>query len=312
MKRKAVAFLALFSFACFLIGSIGFAATYVWKRGASTLAVSTEFGQTRDSTDGWKPLTSESSEEEQTFDSSDISRFSLRTDLAKLQFVTSPSDTITVRLTSQSSDKYKPEIKAEQRGDHLSVEVLHPEQTGFGLDRIQDLLQNNNNQSLTMTVEVALPDKVFSEVRLQSDMGSIALGGMKADKLHIRSDAGSVHLNDYVGKKLEVNTNIGSIQLKEIDAEINVSSDIGSISVEQSSILHPLNIKNEIGKVELIVSKVAPMTMELTTSMGSIHTNLPGMTEEERRRTYWKGSYGNNGPSVKINTEIGSISVLSK
>ncbi|GIP35628.1 DUF4097 family beta strand repeat-containing protein [Paenibacillus sp. J2TS4] len=291
MKRKMVVVVVLFSLVCFLVGAIGLGLTFAWKP-----TVSAESNHT---------------DQERAFDSTSIHQLDIYTDIADIIFVPSSSDLITVRLNGTTTDKYKPELITKQEKDKLTVEVRHPKQKGINLSLLQDWISEERDNLLTK-LEVEIPDKIYADIKASSDIGSVRIADLEANQLYLSSKTGSVELSHYSGEQLEVQTDIGRVQLSEIKADMNVNSSIGKVSVDMTSVLHPINIQTEIGAVQVTVEEMTPMKVELQTSIGSIRTDLPEMTVDQQDKSNYTASFGSDGPPVKIYTEIGSITVRSR
>lgn len=313
-------------FLCFIIGAAGLAYTFV-----------SEAGQAR---------ATESVETERVLDAAGVRDLSISSSIGHVRLILEETDKIRVRLTGTVPDKLKKQLtlKAETAGDRLVVD-LDTGKVNIGLNLSQWISWIKQE---SIQLEVIVPPTVYDSVKIKSDIGTahvdrlqasrldlesdtgkvtvsrfeggqvtaksavgvIDLTSIRSDQLTVRSDTGKIEVDGFTGKRLDVKSDIGTVLLNNIDSPIQAKTDTGKIELKADTILHDVDLATDIGGVEVIMNRIpAALQFDLYSSLGKVAFHPDGAKYDVKESSRLKGSIGSDGPVLRIQTEIGKITV---
>jgi DUF4097 and DUF4098 domain-containing protein YvlB len=192
------------------------------------------------------------------------------------------------------------EVNATQSGNHVVVDVKSARRSHgfhFGWSRSASLI-------------VSVPAE--SDVTARSGDGSINLERI-AGHLDLRSGDGSIHARQVTGD-VEVQTGDGSITIDGAFASLHARTGDGSVRIratEGSTTARDWNITTGDGSVTLQLPQGFNGELDAHTGDGSIHMNditLSNVTGEIKRNSV-RGRLGSGGPTVRVRTGDGSITL---
>lgn len=291
MRRKAWKILSAFSLFCFLAGGIGFWLTYNTP---------------------WNPTDNQQILQEQTFDPANVDHLKLTADLANIRLAESPTNDIVVRLIGKLPDAEEPTVSFDeirQQKDQLEIRITTEKgRSKFPLGPLPFSLEHGNSR-FNAVAEIALPKKTFTSLEISTIMGNIEASGISMDQLRLKSELGRIHLEKIQSSGVEVVSSVGEITLSEIMAPLKVTSNIGKVSWKNSSIGHPVQIRSDVGPVELNLGN-DPVSLDLEALLGTVDASLPGLSiSSSEEGSHIQGEVGSKGPSIKVVTNIGNIQV---
>ncbi len=229
---------------------------------------------------------------------------------------------VRVVIEKMASDKgaaERIEVRVEQTGDQIVLDVLAPTGQQFPLDwtgsrsarlivsmpEAADLRAKSGDGSLNV-------NRLVGRINLQSGDGSIRARDLSGD-LTFHTGDGSVHLDDVSGK-LDVSTGDGSIAITGRLSELRARSGDGSVRVqamEGSGRAGDWDIVTGEGSVTLQVA--GDFGGELDARTGDGRVRVRGVdggdqeTSRERREVHTR--IGDGGRQVRVRTGDGSIIV---
>jgi DUF4097 and DUF4098 domain-containing protein YvlB len=207
------------------------------------------------------------------------------------------------------------EVRTEQNGDQVTVNVKAPKQTGFAI-----------HFSRSAKLIVSMPTS--SNVAAKSGDGSIDLSRITG-RLDLRTGDGSIQGRDLAGD-VKAHTGDGSIRLEGISGTIDVDTGDGSVmargrlsgvqarSGDGSVTIHAetgssptgdWNLKTGDGSVTLELPDDFNGELDAHTGDGGIRMNditLSNVTGTISKNTV-RGRLGSGGPAVRLRTGDGSI-----
>jgi DUF4097 and DUF4098 domain-containing protein YvlB len=192
------------------------------------------------------------------------------------------------------------EVHAEQTGDKVSVDVTAPKRSigiMFGFSRSAKLI-------------VSVP--VSADVSARSGDGSIDIERISG-RLELRSGDGSIRARGLSGD-VTVQTGDGSITLGGTFTGLHARTGDGSVTIRIASgaaASSAWDISTGDGSVTLELPDGFGAELDAHTGDGGIHLNdltLSDVTGQLGRNTV-RGRLGSGGPSVKVRTGDGSITL---
>ena len=194
------------------------------------------------------------------------------------------------------------EVKTEQHGDRIEINVTEPKRDHVGLNF------HFNNRSAKLIVSVP----ASSDVTARSGDGSIDIERVSGH-VRLRSGDGSIR-GRMLGGDVEANTGDGSIRLDGALTSVRVHTGDGSVTIHAdagSSTDADWDIVTGDGSVTLEVPDGFGAELDAHTGDGGIRThdltlsNVNGSTGKNSLR----GRLGDGGRTVRVRTGDGSITL---
>ena len=158
-------------------------------------------------------------------------------------------------------------------------------------------------------------------MRAESGGGDLDIGDV-GGAASVETGGGGIRLNSAKGA-VRAETGGGNIQLNGLSGGVNASSGAGSISAEfvgKPADMSSSRLETSVGNIRVWLPSGFPVTVEASVDAGqerSIETDFPELKIKSEgdwgpREVYARGSINGGGPSLKINTNTGSIQIKKK
>lgn len=133
------------------------------------------------------------------------------------------------------------------------------------------------------SVSVELPNKLYEQIQVHADVGNVEIAGANAASYALKTSVGNVNVNVPQGI-INAESQVGNmnLQVAEITSDINAKIDVGNIVVET-------------------VEAPEALQTDCKTNVGTTTINLPNTQN---------GDIGTGGPIVKLQTDVGDVSLL--
>lgn len=244
----------------------------------------------------------------------DISKLSIQSDIAAIQFIPGTGDEIKVHMTGAVTKKQETEAKLEvnQIGNTWNVDAStfgKKINSGISLDEIKRWFAQGDKK---LRVEVTLPAKALEEIRVKTNIGSIDLGEVQADSLDVQADTGRITLNSFQGRKVSLETDTGSISVLSAQGDVRLKTDTGSITATLDEVKNSVDAQSDTGRIELILAKkLSSAAFDLSTDLGRVELDVPEAQIVEKSRNMIKAKIGTGETKIKAKTDTGSVTVSS-
>ena len=146
---------------------------------------------------------------------------------------------------------------------------------------------------------------------LQTSSGRASAERVQAERIRIGSVSGSVDLTDARAREIEMKGTSGSVTGRAIDcSRLTAESASGSVSVEFAPSA-PADVTANVGSISGSANVTAPRgfagRVELSTTSGSAHSDLPIQVQGRLNNKHLSGTVGQGSGSLSLRSTSGSV-----
>lgn len=205
--------------------------------------------------------------------------------------------------------------------DEVREIAAHPpvEQTG-NIVRVGAQRMNLHNISIDYEIEAPAnafltassgsgsvnDDGIGADAKLSTGSGSIHATGLQGG-FSLDTGSGSIYAEQTGTGDVRAQTGSGSIELRNLHGALTAHTGSGSIKASGTPD-GPWRLETGSGGVEMW-SNDAPMTLDASTGSGGIHCDREITVQSSWGKHHLVGKIGGGGPTVRIETGSGSITV---
>ncbi|HOW18679.1 MAG TPA: DUF4097 family beta strand repeat-containing protein [Phycisphaerae bacterium] len=153
----------------------------------------------------------------------------------------------------------------------------------------------------------------ITSCEMHTSSGWAAAERVRAESIRIGSNSGSVELRDARAGTIDMRGASGRVEGRNIDcSHLNAESASGGVSIEFSPTA-PADVTATIGSISGGVHVVAPRDfagrIEMSTTSGSVESNLPVTVQGKMSTKHLSGTVGSGSGSLTLRTTSGSVHV---
>jgi DUF4097 and DUF4098 domain-containing protein YvlB len=172
---------------------------------------------------------------------------------------------------------------------------------------------DGNIKLKTSSGSIKLVDASFGNCDAHTSYGSISLSDVEGDSIKVHSGSGSINVTDVVAETANISTSYGRITCRQITAsEITAKSSSGSIDVVCSEAT-PEDISASLvtsyGSIDFVGPADFAGHVDISTSYGSVRTDLPITISGQVSKKKLKGTVGQGNGKLYLHTSSGSINI---
>lgn len=208
----------------------------------------------------------------------------------------------------------KPQTK-KKRSISVSFNITVPEQTNvecstsYGSIKLADI--NGNIKAKTSFASINSED-IQGAAQLETSYGHITCQNITSTSLKAKTSFSSIKCENIQGP-VQLETSYGSINCRNItSADIAARSSFGSIDIACSP-SSPAEIIADVvtsyGSIDFVTPPNFSGQLDLSTSFGSIKTDLPIMIKGEISKEKVKGTIGQGRGKLRLKTSFDSIKI---
>jgi len=145
-----------------------------------------------------------------------------------------------------------------------------------------------------------------SDLDLETRVGHITVAGVKGT-IVVESSAGRVNIHDCAGT-VKAKTRAGSVIMEDVDGAVTAHSSAGSISFSGIPSKGESWLRTSVGSIDVSLRGQPDLTVEASTSLGSIKC-IPELTDAQYRRNRYSGRIGAGTGRLVAETKTGSITI---
>ncbi|RDW15630.1 DUF4097 family beta strand repeat-containing protein [Oceanobacillus chungangensis] len=178
-------------------------------------------------------------EHEQTINEA-FTKVDIETENVEIEILSSNSSAAEIELKGNKNNKYKLETKVE--GDTLQIEVK---------DRLFRWFSFGFFNSSSVSLKVFLPERAYDTIEVVTDNGKIRANEMEADVINMEADNGKIIVDHIKSTSFNFEVDNGEVSLRDIEGEINGSSNNGRISLITESLDSPITLETDNGVIDI-------------------------------------------------------------
>ncbi|WP_186575933.1 DUF4097 family beta strand repeat-containing protein [Aquibacillus kalidii] len=275
---------ALSAFICLIIGVIG---SVIYGKQLITVTKGEKVTETKE------------------IDAKDIENIIVNVDVADLHVLPSDGDKITVKLNTTKQPIDDMEFEVKENDKVLNVTLKTQKESNFGFNFSLGSFINTGSVDLYLS----LPEKVYEQIEVTSDVGDIQIGNVNVSDLYTTSDVGDTELDQVTSENAKLISNVGDVEVTQGQGAYHVETDTGEIELNLLKLSKDTYLKSDIGDVLVsIIEKPKDMVLDLKSDIGDVEvSNFEGVGRSTGNDLYVE--LGNNGPKLQVVTDIGEIDV---
>lgn len=178
-------------------------------------------------------------------------------------------------------------LQAHSGSGNVSVEGVRSAvdaQTGSGDVRVKDL---------------------GSKLHAQTGSGNIRAESVAAP-FWAQTGSGDIEANLTGSGDIDVHTGSGTIRVRGIKGSVRARTGSGNVETD-GTVTGPWEVHSGSGNIILAVGSGSGFNLDLHTSSGSIHTDLPITVQGSLGKNQLKGTVKGGGPEVEVSTGSGDV-----
>lgn len=216
------------------------------------------------------------------------------------------------------------EIKVSPDKKKVTIETYYLKMTNRSKSFWSKFLGSGNTESFGR-VDYTISVPIRTSLIINSNESIIDISSLEGD-INITNAAGSIR-SEYIFGNITLSQPVGKIELNWIEGDIRIKSNAAKISIKQlrgaidiATFSGEVNIETELdsprdyyvettsGKINLLIPNTATGQLQIQTETGNISSEIPIVIKSVSRRKL-VGSIGQGGPSIKIVSTSGDVSV---
>lgn len=242
--------------------------------------------------------------EREIIPSKNIKEMKVNVDVGEIQIKESKNDDITIHFHGNVPKKVKEQLTFKVEEHSTSVEVVVSQSNKF----FMQIPFINSDISSERTLDVSLPKNLLDKLEVKADVGDIHIDHINSPGLTAHSDVGDIYVNQFKGVGTFV-SNVGDIELEKISGKINSQTDTGEIDISLEEMTDDIELSSDVGDITVkFVNEPENIVFDLSSDIGDVSIN--GFKGFENRTT---GSIitqlGSGGPLLEVKTDLGEITV---
>jgi DUF4097 and DUF4098 domain-containing protein YvlB len=148
---------------------------------------------------------------------------------------------------------------------------------------------------------------IGSKMRAQTGSGNIRAQAVAAP-FWAQTGSGDIEADLTGSGDVDVHTGSGTIRVRGIKGGIRARTGSGNVETD-GSVTGPWQLHSGSGNIHLAVGSGTGFNLDVHTSSGSIHSDLPITVQGSLGKNELKGSVKGGGPEVEVSTGSGDVDV---
>ena len=249
-----------------------------------------------------------------------IEEIEIDVDIATVNIISDNRDNISIHYHGRISPYIKTNFSTKTSGNKLIVQAKAKSK--------KNNLSNSTNADLYL--DIIIPSSYTNDLNLEANLGSIKIEDLELNKLYIKSELGDINVKNAIFRELDAKsslgrisidnvsssknklvTDLGAINVENIKGPLEAKTNLGSIDLEYDKIDWDIKAESDSGSIKIILPKNSNLTIDASTSLGSIKSNIP-LEIKEKSNTKLIGVCGSGENMISLMVELGSISINEK
>jgi len=237
--------------------------------------------------------------EEKIIDTNGINTLDVKVDVGEINIIESVREDIFVQYEGNVPTA-RLQFDAERNGNQ--VEIAAREKRSFVL-----IPHINFHKKQTLTVEI--PKTGLGKVSVDGDAASVNVDAEHAKEFNITTDTGKITVHKFDGDYMKVRSDVGAVVVKDASGELDILTDSGKIEISLKEINKDIHLESDVGSIHVDMKKVPEsFVFDVDSEVGNVKVNgLEGFEKVER--SSFRYQKGEKGPVLRARTDVGSITI---
>lgn len=153
-------------------------------------------------------------------------------------------------------------------------------------------------------ISVSVPEE--ADLDLETRAGRVTVDGVRG-MIVVESSAGSMNIRNCEGT-VKVRTRAGSVNLSDVNGIVTARSSAGKIKFSGDLSDGESWFKTSVGSIDITLQGQPDLTVEASTSLGSVRC-IPELSDSRYRRNWYTGRIGSGKGRLIAETKTGSIKI---
>ncbi|QHZ45646.1 LiaG family protein [Bacillus sp. NSP9.1] len=218
-------------------------------------------------------------------------------------------DDITAELTGNAR------LESAEKGNTLQLTV-HPKPFQFFFFQNNELVvkvpyEYKDDLSVISgsgNVKISGGRLALNKVTLSSGSGTQKVDQLQAEELEVQGTSGNIRLKDVRTAEGDIRSTSGNTELENVTGRLNIKQTSGDLRASFSAVDAPLSIKQTSGNAKLDLPDDADISLEATSTSGSISHSFSFDQISSDKRTL-TGKNGNGKNKIDISLTSGNVSI---
>ena len=247
------------------------------------------------------PFVGQQLEETKTIDPNGAQRLSIAGEVGTVVAAGSERETIQAAIEKQSSslrtDLEQFVLEADRHDRTLELQSVYTADTGWF------------ESEPTMDLDLEIPYQLPLD-RIDTSVGGITVRDVTGD-LTLTASTGAVDVRGVDGS-VGAETSTGRIEIRDVERLNDVRASTGRVAVDVPAIDGDTVITTSTGAIEAVISPDLDAELEVETNTGDVDVDIPGLEHEDSVvGDGVRGTLGDGGPRLRIETSTGRVAVKS-
>jgi DUF4097 and DUF4098 domain-containing protein YvlB len=274
---------------------------------------------------------------DRTLTVSGVVHLDLTTGSGDITIKTGSSNQVVVHGTVRSSNNW---FSSDENAVH-QVESSPPIQQNGNDIRIGYNLPDDAKRHVSISYDVTVPPD--AQVQAHSGSGNVSIEGVRGE-VQAQTGSGDVRLSELGGRghaqtgsgniraqdvaapfyahtgsgnidaaltgsgDVDIQTGSGTVQLRGVKGGLRARTGSGNIGAD-GSVTGPWQLHTGSGNIRMAVGAGAGFNLDVQTSSGSIHSDLPITVQGSLGKHELKGTVRGGGPEVEVSTGSGDVEI---
>jgi len=185
-------------------------------------------------------------------------------------------------------------------------------ETSFGSITCKDI-SGGDVKLKTSSAKIKLSNASFGDCDAHASYGSITVDELKGTSLKLHSGSGSINVTESSANMTDVSTSFGPINCRQLTTtDLTAKSSSGNIDIICSGSTPAeitANVVSSYGSIDFVTPPEFTGQVDLSTSFGSIRTDLPITISGEISKKKLTGKIGQGNGKLYLKTSSGSIRI---
>jgi len=191
---------------------------------------------------------------------------------------------------------------AERNGDQVKV-TAYDKHVFFFIPHIDFNFQEKR------TLNVEIPKTGLAKVVVNGDAASVNIDAEHVKEFDVASDTGKINIRKFHGDYMKVRSDVGAVVVKEASGALDIQTNTGKIELTLKEINRDVHLESDVGSIHVDMKEVPKsFVFDIGSEVGNVKVSgFEGF--EMAERSSFRYQKGEKGPVLRAKTDVGSITI---